>query len=219
MVDHNPSSLTAVVDHLALAGHAAQVVADCEAARAILLSDRASLVLIGQLSGDISRADYCRDLRAIAPAGQTVIIVALPESASRTRIRCLEEGADDVIDAPIVPQRMLQRVRSLLSPGEGGYHSVLRYGAIVMSIDELKVRVGDTLIELSPAAFRLLRTFLEHPEQTLSRRDLMVSLGRRGGATRSIDSQVRRLRTAMSSAGAAHLIVTVSSVGYMLSGG
>jgi len=89
----------------------------------------------------------------------------------------------------------------------------------MMSIDELKVRAAGAIIQLSPTGFRLLQTFLEHPEETLSRNDLMKSLGRLGAGSRAIDSQIRRLRQAMAAAGIGHLIVTISSVGYMLSGG
>jgi two-component system phosphate regulon response regulator PhoB len=220
LIDQEPSALAAVVDHLDRAGYAAQIVADCDAARTIIDVDRPDVVVVGRLSGDICRSDYCRDLRSIAPAGQIAIIVAIPVSASRTRIRCLEEGADDVIESPVVAQRLTARISAFLSPERTvGYQSILRYGQLMMSIDELKVRAAGAIIQLSPTGFRLLQTFLEHPEETLSRNDLMKSLGRVGAGSRAIDSQIRRLRQAMAAAGIGHLIVTISSVGYMLSCG
>jgi DNA-binding response OmpR family regulator len=218
LIDQQPSSMAGVVDHLARAGHIAQVIADCEAARSIVDTDHPDVVLVGRLSGDTCRSDYCRDLRGIAPAGQTTIIVALPATASRTRIRCLEEGADDVVEVPVAPQRIAARITAFLSQDQRhGCQSILRYGQLMMSLDQLKVHAAGTIMQLSPTGFRLLRTFLEHPEERLSRSDLMKSLGRRGGGSRAIDSQIRRLRQAMATAGIGNLIVTISSVGYMLS--
>lgn len=55
--------------------------------------------------------------------------------------------------------------------------SALRYGALKMGLDMVKVHVGKQRVNLDPTAFRLLRTFLENPEQMLSRRELIASLG------------------------------------------
>lgn len=218
-IDHDPPSLAEVVDYLEREGHDVRAAATIAAARTAICADRPDIILVGRLPGDTSRIDCCRELRDLVSPIQTAIIMAVPPSAPRVRVRCLEEGADDVVDAPFVPPLVGARIKALSSPArEDPVEGALRYDAIVMTLGDVKVRAAGRPIPLSPTGFRLLKTFLEHPEQILSRRDLMANLGRRGGCLRSIDSQVRRLRNAMASAGFGNLIVTISSVGYMLSG-
>jgi two-component system phosphate regulon response regulator PhoB len=220
MIDRKPLWLADAADLLMRAQHAVTRAADLEAAR-IIISDRApALILIGRPSGDLCRHELCAALRPLLPAGQGVIIVALPRGATLTAIRCLDEGADATIEEPVDPYDILLRAEAPHSGQVIQQSHVLRYGALTMDLDTVKVHAGKQRVDLGPTAFRLLRTFLENPEQMLSRRELIVSLGHTEASVnkKMVDSQVRRLRSAMAPAGLANLIVTVASIGYMLSG-
>jgi DNA-binding response OmpR family regulator len=221
MIDRKPLWLADAADLLMRAQHMVTRAADLEAAR-FIISDRApALILIGRPSGDLCRHELCAALRPLLPAGQSVIIVALPRDATLTAIRCLEEGADATIEEPVDPHDILLRAEGLRSAGQVAPPGhILRYGALTMDLDMVKVHAGKQRVDLGPTAFRLLRTFLENPEQKLSRRELIASLGHTETSVnkKMVDSQVRRLRSAMAPAGLANLIVTVASIGYMLSG-
>lgn len=221
MIDRNPAWLADAEGQLARAGHKVMRAVDLDAARIVIAGKAPAMILIGRPAGDLCRHELCAALRARLPGGQAAIVVILPQGATRTAIRCLDEGADAAVEEPIEPYDILLRLEARLAPGRAAAPArILRYGALTMDLDTVKVHAGQQRVDLGPAAFRLLRTFLEHPEQSLSRRELIASLGHSDAAVskKMVDSQVRRLRLAMAPAGLANLIVTISSIGYMLSG-
>ena len=76
---------------------------------------------------------------------------------------------------------------------------------------------GDTVIELSPNEFRLLRFIAENPNRILSRRELIQSLGKSGDPDylRTVDVWIKRLRAALRKAGAGPVLRTVTNKGYV----
>jgi two-component system, OmpR family, phosphate regulon response regulator PhoB len=74
-------------------------------------------------------------------------------------------------------------------------------------------------VHLSPIEFKLLRYFLERPEQVISREELHGAawLDNVHVGPRTVDVHVGRLRKALRSDGKDDLIRTVRSVGYAIS--
>lgn len=197
-------------------GHVVEMVPDCEEAWRSVERRRPDAVVVGRLSGDVLRYDLCRRLRTVVPAGKAAIIVLAPPSASLTRIRCLEEGADSVVDDDIGPDRLWSRIGALIAPkGRSRTGERLVYGKIEMLVEEHKVVASGVPLALNLTSFAILRIFLEHPETILTRPYVSEALGRLH-QERTIDVHIRTLRLAMKPGGADELIVTVPQAGYML---
>ena len=91
---------------------------------------------------------------------------------------------------------------------------ILRVEDIILDLRMRQVRVGDRAIQLSNQEFILLETFMRHPNQVLSREDLLNYVwGYTYDASSNIvDVYVGHLRKKIDS----HLIETVRGVGYRL---
>jgi two-component system response regulator MprA len=81
-----------------------------------------------------------------------------------------------------------------------------------------EVRRGSRPIELTALEFDLLRHFLGHPRQVLSRTQLLDAVWQLPPATASnvVDVYVGYLRTKLEAGGEARLLHTVRGVGYVL---
>ena len=217
LIDRRSDELAGLAHGLAHAGYTPAVIEDSTRALDGVRWNRPAIILVGRLSTDFFRDDYCRQLRLLAPASSTTIVAMLPDATRLTAIRCLESGADDVVDLDIGAQRLITRLRALRAPiCDEEDEVVLKYGQIEMNLGQHKVRACGTAIDLGATSFQVLRSFLERPEQILSRDELLATCTRIGTG-RSLYEHVRRIREAIASLGAGPSIVTMPPSGYMLS--
>ena len=126
----------------------------------------------------------------------------------------LSGGADDYMRKPFAFDELLARVRLRLRPAEAQEATVLRAGDVAVDIRTRRALVGDQAIELSSREFTLLEVFLKHPDQVLSRAQL---LSRVWGldfdpGSNVVDVYVRYLREKLGR----DAIETVRGVGYRL---
>lgn len=142
-----------------------------------------------------------------------VIILTARESIEDT-VAGLSSGADDYMRKPFAFDELLARVRLRLRPAEAQEATVLRAGDVAVDIRTRRALVGDQAIELSSREFTLLEVFLKHPDQVLSRAQL---LSRVWGldfdpGSNVVDVYVRYLREKLGR----DAIETVRGVGYRL---
>ncbi len=140
----------------------------------------------------------------------------------------LELGADDYVTKPFSPRVLLARIKAVLrrpSPENSSLQSPsaanenLRFKGWELDINQRQLMRDDgLLIPLSNAEFILLQVFLAHPQQVLSRDQLLtLTKGREAQPfDRSIDNQISRLRRKIETdAHNPSLIKTIWGGGYM----
>jgi len=118
--------------------------------------------------------EVLRDLRAGGSSLPVIILTARDDTSDR--IAGLEAGADDYIGKPFHFDELVARIRARLR-GDGRPHEdrhVIATGGITLDLRTRWVSTGEGDIELSAREFELLRTFLEHPNQVLSREQLLA---------------------------------------------
>lgn len=168
--------------------------------------------------------------RQIRAAGDTPIIMLTARADPIDRIVGLEMGADDYVSKPFEPRELLARIRTVLrrlrpSPGEPSPAAAKKALFAGWTLDFEHRRLIDPsgrLVMLSGAEYALLRTFIDHANQVLTREQLVASnpgaAAEAGG--RLADLQVSRLRQKLDDdARGAGLIRTVRSQGYVLAAG
>lgn len=101
-----------------------------------------------------------------------VIILTARESTEDT-VAGLSGGADDYMSKPFAFDELLARVRLRLRPSGPQNPSLLRVGDLALDIHTRRALVGERAIELSSREFTLLEVFLHHPDQVLSRAQLL----------------------------------------------
>jgi two-component system phosphate regulon response regulator PhoB len=90
-----------------------------------------------------------------------------------------------------------------------------------MDVASHKVKRGGTTLKLAPTEYRLLKHFMEHPGRVFSREQLLNSVWGRDNdiEVRTVDVQIRRLRSILNDGGKPELIRTVRAAGYALDEG
>ena len=118
--------------------------------------------------------DVLRDLRAGGSRLPVIILTARDDTSDR--VAGLEAGADDYIGKPFHFEELVARIRARLRSDSkaGEDRHVIATGGITLDLRTRWVSTGEGDIELSAREFELLRTFLEHPNQVLSREQLLA---------------------------------------------
>ena len=137
-------------------------------------------------------------LRVLRANGGPPVIIVSARGDEVDRVIGLEVGADDYLPKPFGPRELLARVRAVLRRGQTPSATTGSISFGPFRLDKLSHTLtrDDVEVPLTSGEFNLLRIFVEHPNQVLSR-DHLVSLLRgfeRTPFDRSIDVRITRLR-------------------------
>ncbi len=239
VVDDDAGFRDSLIERLRQYGFEADGAADGKAFWTALETRRWDVVLLNVLLADRSGLELCRELRGgdSPHAGVPLVLFsALDDTADC--VLGLEMGGDDYLVKPFPIRELVARLHALLrraaATGEprgmrngATAGSVVRQDAAELCFAQWRlhtgarrlVESGGAVVPLSAGEYRLLRCFLDHPYQVLSRDQLLEkTAGRRAEVfDRSIDVQISRLRARLNdAAGAAGIIRTMRGDGYML---
>jgi DNA-binding response OmpR family regulator len=194
-------------------GFATLSAADGATALELALSQQVDLVV---LDIGLPVLDGFEVLQRLRGQGSTVpvIILTARDSVADT-VAGLEGGADDYMAKPFRFEELLARVRLRLRPASGPAEpAVLTVGGLALDLKTRRATVDGRTVELSSREFALLDTLMRHPDQVLSREQL---LDRVWGydfdpGSNVVDVYVRYLRRKIGS----RRIETVRGMGYRL---
>ena len=198
--------------YLERAGFSAEVAHDGESGLALARSLTPDLIILDLMLPRLDGVDLCNILRR---ESDVPIIMLTAREAPAERVIGLDSGADDYIVKPFDPEEVIARSEAVLRRVKGRAQQVLRRGNITLNETTRSVTLDGEPVELSQAQIDLLSTFMRHPNQVLTR-DQLISLTFNNefhGFDRAIDSQVARLRKQTSRDGS-QPIQTVYGVGY-----
>src|SRR5680860_751508 len=142
-----------------------------------------------------------------------VIMLTARDSADDT-LRGLEGGANDYMSKPFRFDELLARVRLRLTDARPERAGILTAGDLDLDVRTRRIRGAGTPIDLSAREFSLAEEFIRHPDQVLSREQL---LSRVWGldydpGTNVVEVYVRYLRAKIG----ADRIETIRGMGYRL---
>lgn len=164
-----------------------------------------------------SGIDICKALRA---AGNSVPIIMLTARGQEIdKIVGLKTGADDYVTKPFSFMELLARVEAVLrrSTVSGNEDAEVTFGKLRLNFKTYEAWRDEQTIDLSPREFRMIRYFLDHSGEIVSREALLNSVwGYDSTAfTRTVDTHMARLRQKVESVPSdpRHLI-TIHRVGY-----
>ncbi len=168
---------------------------------AALESWKIDLVILDLMLPGKDGLSICRELRVISRVPIMMLTVMGEEN---DRIRGFDGGADDYIAKPFNPHELLARIKAVLRrthmvppSAAKGYGRMLSFAGWRLDVALRSLTSSDgTLVDLSTAECDLLVAFVEHPNQVLTR-DQLLDLARGKVEIpfdRKIDMQVSRLR-------------------------
>jgi two-component system OmpR family response regulator len=149
---------------------------------------------------------------------ETPILMLTGRDSTPDVVRGLNAGADDYLTKPFDFDELVARVNALTRRRGAGTTGVLRFEDLEMDRLKRQVRRGTTLIDLSPREFRLLEHFMLHPDEVVTRVQLLEKVWDMSfdPETNVVDAHLSNLRKKLEQAGGARLIQTVRGAGYAL---
>lgn len=221
VIEDEPQMLLGLRDNLELEGYEVQTAADGEEGLARAATFAPDLVILDVMLPKKNGFDVCRELRARAIA--TPIVMLTARSAETDKVLGLELGADDYVTKPFSITELLARVRAVLrrASGQKPPADVARIGEIEVDFKLHQARRGKARIEFTAREFDLLRYFVLHTGQVVTREQILNEVWgyEEFPTTRTIDNFVAKLRQKIERAPhAPEHILTIHGSGYKFVG-
>lgn len=223
VVEDDEDTRSALVRALKARGFRVEAAEDGRSALERWAARRPDVVLLDLGLPDL---EGIRIIRRIRREATTPIVVLSARGAEATKVEALDQGADDYVTKPVGMAELDARLRAALRRAAGpaaDTHGRLSAGSLTLDPGRHEARVGeDTVLDLTPHEFELLRVLLSYEGRVVTRSRLLRSVW--GEAYRSeghyLHVFVSRLRAKLAAADPdselRDLIVTVPGIGYRI---
>ncbi len=168
-------------------------------------------LMLPKISGEQVCSWIREDLKADIP-----IIMLTAKVEEKDRIKGLEMGADDYVTKPFSPKELVIRVETVLRR-TAQRCSKITYRGITLKPHRAEVHYRGQPISLTQHECKLLYFLMQHPNQILSREQLIHELypnQEKVVIDRTIDVHIGKLREKLKWDGKGELIETIRGMGY-----
>ncbi len=156
---------------LRASGYSTVIVDDGALAASLARDDDFDLVI---LDIGLPTIDGIEALARMRRRGERMpVIILTARSELDTTVAGFESGADDYVTKPFRFEELLARIRVRLRSEPTDEPTVLRAGGLSLDVRTRRASVGGRTVELTAREYGLLETFLRHPDQVLSREQLL----------------------------------------------
>src|SRR5205823_229233 len=137
------------------------------------LKDSPDLIVLDVMMPRMSGLEVCKQLKAKRPSVPIIMLTARGQEVDK--VVGLELGADDYVTKPFSIRELLARVKAVLRRAKTIPKEQERYtfGDIEVNLRSCQVSRSGKALEFSSKEFDLLKYFLCHPGETLSRDRLL----------------------------------------------
>jgi len=220
LIDDDMKITTMMKRVLTFEGHEVMVAPNGEEGLRIAMLFKPELVILDIMMPGMDGWETCRRLRMESDVA-ILLLTARDEVADR--VRGLDAGADDYLVKPFALEELLARVRALLRRAhrhDGREKMTLNFADLLLDIESRELRRGDEVIQLTTREFELLRLFMAHPGQVLTRDVIMQRIWGYDftGESNVLEVYIGNIRQKLESDGQKRIIHTVRGVGYVLKG-
>jgi DNA-binding response OmpR family regulator len=221
IVEDEPNMVTGLRDNFEFEGYEVLTASDGIAGLERALKDSPDLVLLDVMMPRMSGLDVCKQLKAKRPTMPVIMLTARGQEVDK--IVGLELGADDYVTKPFSIRELIARVKAVLRRSRTAPKVQEHYNFSDVNVDVRKCQVSKQGkgIEFSSKEFELLKYFLCHPGETLSRDRLLEDVWGYDHfpTTRTVDAHIVRLRQKLEpKPDEPRYILTVHGTGYKFVG-
>jgi two-component system alkaline phosphatase synthesis response regulator PhoP len=208
-------------DRLRSEGYAVETAADGQQGLEKALQEQYSLIVLDLMLPKKSGFDVCGELRQAGVS--TPVLMLTARGQTMDKVLGLKIGADDYLTKPFEMAELLARVEALLrrSATSARASSAYSFGLVRVDFRSTEVHRDGEVLNLSAKEFQLLRYFIEHSGETLSREVLLHEVWgyQSTPSTRTVDVHVAWLRQKLEDdVRRPQWIVTVHGMGYKFTG-
>jgi two-component system, OmpR family, copper resistance phosphate regulon response regulator CusR len=170
------------------------------------------LVILDLLMPEMDGVSLLQRLMARRPAQAVLVLSCL--TATATKVRCLEAGAEDYLAKPFSLDELLARVRARLRAAAGRPATRLVAGPLRLDLIRREADSGSGPVPLAEREFLLLRELMAHTGATVSKQRLLSAVWKYHFDPRSnvVDVYVGRLRAKLG----ADTTMTMRGEGYRI---
>jgi DNA-binding response OmpR family regulator len=196
---------------LGAAGHQVLTAASGEDGAILATDEDVDIVLLDISLPELNGHEVLSRIRARRPGLPVLMLTARDDLDNK--VRALDAGADDYLTKPFAFEELLARIRALTRRGDQASASRLEVGDVRLDLLAHRAWRGDREIELSNREFTLLEYLLRHPDQVLSRNQILFAVWEYDADPTSnvVDVYIRYLRRKL---GEPSPISTVRGAGY-----
>lgn len=221
IIEDEPDMVLGLRKNLEWEGFDVVTAGDGEAGLRCALNEGADLILLDIMLPKLSGLDVCRQLRKNGV--NTPVIMLTARGQEIDKVVGLEIGADDYVTKPFSIRELLARVRANLRrvSREGAEPDVYRFGDVELNFSRHQAQKRGQSLELSPREFGMLKYFVQHRGETVTRDQLLDEVWGYDNfpLTRTVDNHIARLRQKIEkNAAEPEHIITVHRVGYKFLG-
>jgi two-component system alkaline phosphatase synthesis response regulator PhoP len=196
IVEDEPNMVSGLRDNFEFEGYQVITAPDGVAGLERALSESPDIVILDVMMPRMSGLDVCKQLKAKKPSLPIIMLTARGQEVDK--VVGLELGADDYVTKPFSIRELLARVKAVLrragiiaKPSEK-----IAFGDVEVNFKSCQVSKKGKAVDFSSKEFDLLKFFLHHPGETLSRDRLLEEVWGYDHfpTTRTVDAFVVRLR-------------------------
>jgi two-component system OmpR family response regulator len=201
---------------LSRAGYDTLTASQGAAALELALNSPPDLIVLDIGLPEMDGLEVCRRLRA---SSDLPVLFLTARDDELDRVLGLEMGADDYVTKPFSPRELVARVKAILKRSQRfappPSDRQLTHGDLSLAPDSHDCRVAGQSVTLTNTEMTLLNHLMQHPEQVISRAQLLdVLYGTNIHVSeRTLDSHLRNLRAKLAKAGCQDAIQTLHGVG------
>jgi two-component system, OmpR family, response regulator MprA len=226
VVEDEPGIAGFVRRGLLFEGFEVDLAADGNTALELLRDNPPDVVVLDIMLPGVNGLEVTRRLRAAEAAANTPpipILMLTARDAVKDRVTGLEAGGDDYLIKPFAFDELVARVKALLrrarpAPNAGAAGEFLTYEDLNVDLGSRTAARGDRRLHLTTKEFDLLALFLRHPNQVLSRSQIMQRIWGDDfyGDSNVLEVFVGNIRRALEAENEPRLIQTIRGAGYVL---
>lgn len=179
-----------------------------------LKSEKYNLIILDLALPKMDGKEVLRRLRARQDT--TPVLVLTANNTMQSRVRELDEGADDYMAKPFDIEELEARIRVLLRRSSGQASPIIVCGDLSYNTNTREFRIGEQALVLTPRERAVLDALVRQVGSTVTKQSLAQSLFslNEDVSTDAIEIYVHRLRKKLENSSAT--ILTLRGLGYLL---
>jgi DNA-binding response OmpR family regulator len=196
IIEDEPNMVAGLRDNFEFEGYRVITAGDGVLGLRRALEESPDLVILDVMMPQMSGLEVCRQLRAKRASIPIIMLTARGQEVDK--VVGLELGADDYVTKPFSIRELLARVKALLRrtaviPKDQDQHS---FGDVEVDLRRCRVVRSGKAVDISSKEFELLKYFVCHSGETLSRDRLLEEVWgyENYPTTRTVDTHLVRLR-------------------------
>jgi len=183
-------------DSLEMEGYTVITASDGKAAEEVILKERPDLIILDLMLPKQDGVEVCRKVREKKIDSYILMLTAKKEELDR--VQGFNAGTDDYMIKPFSLMELLAKVKAVfrrmkIGKEEQDVHTI---GSLEVDFKKYEVTMNGKILEFSTKEFEIMRYFILHPGEVVSRDDLLNTVWGYEVflSTRTVDNFIVKLR-------------------------